>query len=465
MEESQNRRFIEITKYTSLQVNGVDDERHVIAGKIYEVIDVSEEGYHVTFGKVKGIVPKHCGRSVALEKSPKLTVAWLYGNNGEFLLPYNGMDSHQLGLDVISPTWFKREGDCAHPESIQVVSTGNREFVQAAHQKGYEVWGLIADFDANRNYAVYTNDQLVEQEINKIVNFALELNLDGINIDFEGFGSRCREAYSRYVEKLAMKLKENDLIVSIDVTKESNSDAWGKCYDRKEIARFVDYVAFMAYDENGRLDTLPGSTGSMPWVEDGIQKLLDMDIEKERILLGVPFYTRDWQVKEVSVDRTSVLVTAWEDIALFDKPSLESNRYDLTAKEVLDFISEENGWYGVSKNGGTYFMPSEKGKILLQGVRLFVSEKVDPLFSKDIKVLQNRAGAVTFQDEMAGQEKLIYQDDWDQRHEVWVENVDSMEKRMELINQYDLAGMAAWALNQEDPKMWEAIKKKLKAVH
>jgi len=33
---------------------------------------------------------------------------------------------------------------------------------------------------------------------------------------------------------------------------------------------------------------------------------------------------------------------------------------------------------------------------------------------------------------------------------------------LDLLFYYDLAGMAAWALNQEDPLMWDVIKEKLK---
>ncbi|MGV3489269.1 MAG: glycosyl hydrolase family 18 protein [Tuberibacillus sp.] len=455
-------RLIKVTKAGPLVVDGIPDERWTVTGKIYELKGENEDHYRVAIGKATGEIPKTSAEEVRLSRRPKLTVAWLYGNNGNFELPYNGLDADALGLDVTSPTWFHREGDPAHPESIKVVSGGDREFVKAAHRKGYEVWGLIADFNADRNFAVYTNDQLIDKEINDIVSFAKDLNLDGINIDFEGFGSRLRDDYSRYVEKLSARLKEEGLIVSIDVTKESDSDAWGKCYDRKEIAKFVDYVAYMAYDETGRLETIPGSTGSLPWVEDGIQELLAMGIAKEHILLGVPFYTRDWQEREVRGETESVLVTAWEGVALYKAPDLGSEQSPIEAKVLLSLVSEMDGWYEVIKDGETLYLPSEKGMVLKAGESLFISEKVEPLFAKDIAALKSKYKVDISQDDRAGQEKVVYTDELGNRHEVWVENTESLGKRLDLLRQYDLAGMAAWALNQEAPLMWDVIKEKLK---
>ena len=454
--------YIQVTKPLPILVNGVLNERQAIPGKKYLVKKENKDSYQITIGNVTGEIPKVCCIDVAVKRKPKMTVAWLYGRDGHFDLPYNGLNASDLGLDVISPTWFHREGDPARPETIKVVSKGDREFVKSAHQKGYEVWGLIADFNADRNFTVFTSDALIEKEIEEIVSFAKDLHLDGVNIDFEGFGSRLREPYNRYVEKLSTRLKEEGFIVSIDVTKESDSDAWGKCYDRKTIAKFVDYVAFMAYDETGRLDTIPGSTGSLPWVEEGIQEFLAMGIEKERLLLGVPFYTRDWQEREIRADCESVLITAWEDVALYQAPQLTAVRHPVKAKTLLPLKSVKDGWFEVAKNGETLYLPIEKGRILKAFERLFIADKVEPLFAKDIAERKLKAdGSVTF-DAHCGQEKFVYTDACGKRHEVWVEDTTSLGKRLDLLLHYDLAGMAAWALNQEDPLMWDVIKEKLK---
>jgi spore germination protein len=50
-----------------------------------------------------------------------------------------------------------------------------------------------------------------------------------------------------------------------------------------------------------------------------------------------------------------------------------------------------------------------------------------------------------------------YTDDEGQEHEVWFENVDSLHYKLDIMTNYDLAGMAAWRLGQEDPGVWDQI--------
>jgi len=48
-----------------------------------------------------------------------------------------------------------------------------------------------------------------------------------------------------------------------------------------------------------------------------------------------------------------------------------------------------------------------------------------------------------------------------QRHEVWYENTLSLKRKLELIRQYDLGGVALWRLGMEDPAIWTAINEKV----
>lgn len=51
--------------------------------------------------------------------------------------------------------------------------------------------------------------------------------------------------------------------------------------------------------------------------------------------------------------------------------------------------------------------------------------------------------------------------DNDQRHEVWYENASSLKRKLDLISQYDLGGLALWRLGMEDPQIWQAIREKV----
>lgn len=52
---------------------------------------------------------------------------------------------------------------------------------------------------------------------------------------------------------------------------------------------------------------------------------------------------------------------------------------------------------------------------------------------------------------------LRYTDDAGKKHEVWYENSYSLEAKLELARDYELAGFAAWRIGHEDPDNWRLI--------
>jgi spore germination protein YaaH len=46
-------------------------------------------------------------------------------------------------------------------------------------------------------------------------------------------------------------------------------------------------------------------------------------------------------------------------------------------------------------------------------------------------------------------------------HQVWFENGQSIGYKLDLMNKYDIAGIALWKLSEEDPAIWPVIKRKL----
>lgn len=48
------------------------------------------------------------------------------------------------------------------------------------------------------------------------------------------------------------------------------------------------------------------------------------------------------------------------------------------------------------------------------------------------------------------------------RHEVWFESSHSVSPKLDLVNKYDLGGIAIWKLGYEDEAFWDVIRKKLR---
>ena len=105
-----------------------------------------------------------------------------------------------------------------------------------------------------------------------------------------------KDMFSRFVIELKPKLQEAGKILSVDVTAPDGGSNWSNCYDRNIIGDVADYIVFMAYDQYGISATDPGTTAGYNWVENSLKKFIDREeINSEKIILGIPFYTRLWE--------------------------------------------------------------------------------------------------------------------------------------------------------------------------
>ncbi len=76
-----------------------------------------------------------------------------------------------------------------------------------------------------------------------------------------------------------------------------------------------------------------------------------------------------------------------------------------------------------------------------------------------------RARGVTPGYDEASQTATLSYSDGGQRHEVWYEDARSLAAKLDLVEQYSLAGAAAWRLGHEDPQAWEAFGARLGYRH
>lgn len=198
------------------------------------------------------------------------------------------------GINVLSPSWFI----LSDTEGNIEVKNATTDYAPQAHAKGYRVWALITNgFDPDRTHGLLDNPAGRQKAAENLLQLARTYQLDGINLDFENIKLEDSDRLTAFVGELSGVLKPAGYTVSIDVTVPSDNGNWSKCYNRKELAEQVDYVMLMAYDEHHRLSNVAGSVASLPWVEQGIQKTL-LEVPKEKLVLGMPLYMRDWTVKE-----------------------------------------------------------------------------------------------------------------------------------------------------------------------
>ena len=190
------------------------------------------------------------------------------------------------GVNVISPTWFYIQDTAGNIGNI-----ASADYVSLAHERGLKVWGLIDNFTADVS-TTETLSQLASRQniIHQLVQAALSVGLDGINVDFESLSEDAGPHFLEFLRELSIECHKNNLVVSVDnpVPEDFTSH-----YDRKEQGLVVDYIIIMGYDEH-YVGSDAGSVASLPWVEQGVQDTVT-EVTPERTILAIPFYTRLWK--------------------------------------------------------------------------------------------------------------------------------------------------------------------------
>lgn len=201
------------------------------------------------------------------------------------------------GVNVVSPSFFyldKNDGTLK-----ENVGDAGKAYIEWAHSNGYKVWPMISNAEAGiKITSNILNSYTKRQElIQNIVEKCALYDIDGINIDFENMYQTDKDKFSRFIIEIVPRMQEMGIVVSVDVTAPDGDPNWSLCYNRNVIGDVADYLVFMAYDQYGNSSKNPGTTAGFNWVETNLKKIIDYDeVDTEKIILGMPFYTRQWTI-------------------------------------------------------------------------------------------------------------------------------------------------------------------------
>ncbi|MHB1454034.1 MAG: glycosyl hydrolase family 18 protein [Saccharofermentanales bacterium] len=283
----------------------------------------------------------------------KINLTWDYMSRArQDMSGYTAMP----GLNVISPTWFHVDD-----EEGGIKSFGSNAYVEWAHGQGLQVWALLDNsFDPDITRAVIRDYDKRYKVISQILILAELLDIDGINIDFEDVYYEDSGYLTQFVRELTIMLHEQDLTVSMDVTVRSTNPNWSMVFDRPALAEVLDYMAVMTYDEHWSSSPEAGSVASLPWVRTSLERILEQ-IPPQKLLLGVPFYTRLWE--EIPQDDGSVKVSSKAYSMNGIRKILEENG----AAAVFDVATGQH-YATYTKDGNVYKTWLEDGTSMRQRI-------------------------------------------------------------------------------------------------
>lgn len=235
----------------------------------------------------------------------KISMVW---ETFEFSAPVVTADTKYDGVNVVSPTFLYMDSSTVKDK----IDSNGINYINWAKSNNYKIWAVIS----NNNYTEEKMNQFSEwindyekrkSVINQIVEYTTKYNFDGINVDFENIYIKDKSGLTRFVIELDAALENVDKTLSVDVTEPDGSDNWSLCYNRNVIGDVSDYIVFMAYDQHGRGSSTAGPTAACYWVERNLDKFAKQEeVDTDKIILGIPFYTILWKEKDGVVNGTSI---------------------------------------------------------------------------------------------------------------------------------------------------------------
>lgn len=209
------------------------------------------------------------------------------------------MLSEGQGMNVIAPTWFS-----VTDENGNLRSFGTANYVSIAHKNGLQVWGVFDDFNYELENSLSISDyNLLSSTVarrnleSNIIAKAVELGLDGINLDFEGLSSDCGPYYAQFLKELSILTHKKGIILSVDSYVPFNFNEFYRIDVQGKVA---DYAIMMGYDEHYHGSKDPGSVASFDYVANGLDKMM-ASIPAEKVINALPFYTIVWKIDGTNI--------------------------------------------------------------------------------------------------------------------------------------------------------------------
>ena len=269
----------------------------------------------------------------------------------------------------------------------------SKDYVDYCHNHNVEVWGLISNVEDNPIDIVSILNHTSSRQ-----NLVNQLIAAALKYNLDGINvdiefNNGEKAGDGYIQ----------FIRELSIKCENNDlilsvdvpipASYNTVYQYSEQHYFADYVIVMGYDEHINQSTGEGSVASLSWVREAVENTLAEGVPADQFILAMPFYTRLWNVTPTS-----------DEINEDTEYLIGCEHMNLTAAKnwMNENVSEPiwledcGQWYGeTTKDGVTYKM--------------------------------------------------------------WLEDETSMAKRLELLNEYSLAGGAFWSNHWANSTIWDTI--------
>lgn len=276
-----------------------------------------------------------------------------------------------------------------------ITSYASTDYVTYAHNHDVEVWGMVKNFDLDSS-DIDINYILTHTSARQ--NLVNQIVSQALQYNLDGITVNFKnlkeeEIGDAYIQFIRELSTKCEDNDIILSTAVYVPVASNSVYKYSEQTDFVDYTCIMAYEEHYGQLSGEGSVASYNWVKESIEDALAEGIPENQLLLGTPFYTKLWKLTPTSDE------------------NLEDVSY-IIGFENLGLTSAKR-WMNENISNPTWL------------------EDCAQYYGETVK------NGVTYK--------------------MWLEDESSIEAKLKLMQEYELAGAAFWNSDLDNTSIWEVI--------
>lgn len=184
--------------------------------------------------------------------------------------------------------WFMADGK---GELYYEYSDNYKKVLEIADQNGVKKHASVFLIGEDGLHELLSSKENRLRLIGNLVKKVETDKYDGINIDFELIAPSDGGLFTTFLRELRNSLDPQKML-SVAVSARTGKENWPIAYQYDQIGKIADVVVVMAYDYSYS-GSSPGPIAPLWWVNEVVIYMQD-NIEREKILLGLPTYGYNW---------------------------------------------------------------------------------------------------------------------------------------------------------------------------
>jgi spore germination protein YaaH len=217
--------------------------------------------------------------------------------------------AHSKKIDLLVPTWYSVDADGL------VTGAPNPTVLEQAKHDHVPVMPILALFGKKTFHDLSASGEAQDRMNEAMVRECRLHGYTGIQFDFENLLYTDRDALSAVVKRSADALHQAGLQLTIATVPNApgypGSTGFGKwiytdwrgAYDLPALAKSVDLICLMTYDQHTRWTT-PGPVAGWQWTVENLDYALK-SVPKEKLSLGIPLYGYHWYTSAPTTDKVT----------------------------------------------------------------------------------------------------------------------------------------------------------------